>query len=299
MPSIKGISSILFIADNAPDERYAFEKTVAIAHKFQARIVIMDVLELSALEGEAIREIHLIVNLQEKLLEVRTKELQDMIAPYLSSGLEMRIKVRIGRLHLEAVHAINRGGHKLLIKGAKGPKNHPQAIGPMDTRLIHHAHCPVLILRQQKPGPVISAVALGSTHGNDSQIEDLVYRFGDALADMSQTTLHLAHAWELPDEKILRAVGTENENELLRLKIKESHQALVNKMMARHPNIKASPHLLEGWASNVIPKLVDELQAGMLVMGFNQRNAQGNRVPGSILEVILHLITCSVMIVKS
>ncbi|MCW8825282.1 MAG: universal stress protein [Gammaproteobacteria bacterium] len=299
MTGIKGINSILFIADNAPDERYAFKKTVDFAQKFQARIVIMDVLELSALEGDVIRKVHSIANLQEKLLEVRTKELQDMIAPYLSSGVEMRIKVRIGRLHQEAVQAISRGGHKLLVKSIKGPKNHPQSIGPMDTRLIHHVPCPVLILRKHNPGPVISAVALTSNHGDESLIEDQVFRFGHALADMSQTTLHLAHAWELPDEKILRAVGTENENELLRLRIRESHQYLIDKMMARHPEIIASPHLLEGWASSVIPKLVDELQAGMLILGFNQRNVQGNMTPGSILEVILHLANCSIMIIKS
>jgi universal stress protein E len=298
MPTVKGINSILFIADNAPDEAYALRRAVELAGAWCARLVVMDVLEVSAVEGAVLRRLHPLVGLQDKLLKAREEELNAMIAPYASSGLDIRIKVDTGRLHLEAVRSISRGGHKLLIKGAKGPVQEPRAIGPMDARLIRLCPCPVMILRDLPRGPVLAAVALDSSQGEEGRGDDALLRLANTLAAMNGTPLHLAHAWELPDAKVLRAVSSADESELLRLKIEEAHRALLDKMIARNPTISVIPHLLEGWASHTIPKLVEELQVELLVVGAARKEAQECPALGSILEVIIHQVGCSILVAK-
>jgi nucleotide-binding universal stress UspA family protein len=298
MTTVKGINSILFIADNAPDEGYALKRAVELAEAWRARLVVMDVLEVSALEGVVLRRIHHLVGLQEKLLQARKNELETMVAPYAASGLDIRVKVGTGRLHFEVVRAISRGGHKLLIKGAKGPAQEPRAIGPMDSRLIGLSPCPVMILREQPRGPILAAVALDTGYGEEGSVDSALLRLSDALARMNETSLHLAHAWELPDAKVLRAVSSADDTELLRVKIEEAHRALLEKMIECHPHIPVIPHLLEGWASHTIPRLVAELQVELLVIGSAQKGAGECPALGSILEVIIHQVGCSILVVK-
>jgi universal stress protein E len=298
MSTVKGINSILFIADNAPDEAYALRRAVELAGAWCARLVVMDVLEVSAVEGTVLRRLHPLVGLQEKLLKARAEELTAMVAPYASSGLDIRVKVDSGRLHLEAVRSITRGGHKLLIKGAKGPVQEPRAIGPMDARLIRLCPCPVMILRDLPRGPVLAAVALDSSLGEEGRSDDSLLRLAHTMAVMNDMPLHLAHAWELPDAKVLRAVSSADESKLLRAKIEAAHRELLEKMIARHPSIAATSHLLEGWASHTIPKLVSELQVELLVVGAARKGAEECPALGSILEVIIHQVGCSILVAK-
>lgn len=298
MSSVKGITSILFIADSAPDEHYALRRAVAMATAWQARLVVMDVLELSSLEGDVLRRVNPAIKLQERLLRAREEALQTMIQPYASLGLDIRVKVGIGRLHLEAVRAISRSGHKLLVKGAKGPAQEPRAIGPMDSRLIRLSPCPVMILRERPPGPVLAAVALSTSHGEEGLVDSALLRLAHTFAVFDEVPLHLVHAWELPDAKVLRAVSSADDSELLREQIEGAHRALLEKMISRHPQIPVIPHLQEGWASHVVPKLIDELQVGLLVIGAAGKGGAECPTMGSILEVILYQAGCSILVVK-
>ncbi len=298
MSGIRGFNSILFIADNAPDEQYALRRAVEMASQWQARLVVMDVLELSALEGDVLRRVNPTVKLQERLLQAREEALHRMILPYASLGMDIRVRVGIGRLHTEAVRAISRGGHKLLIKGAKGPAQEPRAIGPMDSRLIRLSPCPVMILREQTRGAVLAAVALDTTHGDEGRGDNALLRVAHIFAAINDVPLHLVHAWELPDAKVLRAVSSADDSELLRDQIEDAHKALLEKMIARHPHIPVIPHLQEGWASHVVPKLIDELQVELLVIGAAGKEGLECPTMGSILEVILYQVRCSILVVK-
>ncbi|MCW9028930.1 MAG: universal stress protein, partial [Kangiella sp.] len=238
------------------------------------------------------------VKLQEKLLLAREAALQEMIRPHASTGLEIRVKVGIGRLHLEAVRAIRRSGHKLLIKGARGPAQDPRAIGPMDSRLIRLSPCPVMILRERVRGPILAAVALDTSHGNEGLGDDALIRLGHTFAAMNDLPLHVVHAWELPDAKVLRAVSSVDDSEFLRGQIELAHTGLLEKIIARHPHIPLIPHLQEGWASHVVPKLIDELQVELLVIGAEGKEGSECPTLGSILEVILYQVGCSILVVK-
>ncbi len=298
MPGIKGINSIIFIADSAPDEDFALKRTMEIAKSWNARVMVMDVIELSTLEGDVLRSEYPQLKLQEKLLKAREEEIRNIIRPYTDQGTEIKIKVSTGRYHHAVIHAITRGGHKLLIKAPKGPKQEPGAIGPMDRRIISRAPCPVLLLRDIQATAILAAVALDQRHDPTLKSDDMLVRFASAVAEIRQVPLHLVHAWDLPDEKILRAVSSASESEHLKQKIEKAHQELLNKLLQRHPDTTATTHLVEGWASHIVPRLVKELNISLLVIGASQKEKSDYCRLGSISEVILQQVECSALIIK-
>lgn len=298
MAGIKGINSIIFIADNAPEEDFALRRTMEIAKSWNARVMVMDVIELSTLEGDVIRRDYPQLKLQEKLTRAREDELKNKIRPYTEQGIEIKTKVTTGRYHHAVIHAITRGGHKLLIKAPKGPKQNPCAIGPMDRRIISRATCPVLLLRDIQATAVLASVALDQRHDPTLKRDDTIIDFASEVSAIRQVPLHLVHTWEVPDEKILRAVSSETESEHLKQSIERAHNDLLTSLLGRHPNLTATTHLLEGWASHIVPKLVKELDISFLVIGASQKDHIDSCRLGSISEVILQQIECSVLIIK-
>ena len=298
MPGIKGINSILFIADNAPEEDFALKRTMEIAKSWNARVVVMDVIELSTLEGDILRSEYPQMKMQEKLTAAREEELRCKIRPYADAGVEIKIKVSTGRYHHAVIRAITRSGHKLLVKAPKGPHQDPSTIGPMDRRIISRAPCPVLLLRDIQATAVLASLALDQRHDVTLKLDDTLVNFAMAISEIRQVPLHLVHAWELPDEKILKAVSSATESENLKHKIEKAHQRLLNNLLDRHPGITATSHLIEGWASHAVPKLVKDLDISLLVLGASQKERSDYCRIGSISEVILQQVSCSILIIK-
>ena len=298
MSVIKGINGIAFIADNGPDEGYALRRTIELAREWNARVLVMDVIELGTLEGELLRNEYPDGRIQGRLVDARLEELREKTAPYADQGVEIKVKVSSGRYHHEVVRAIIKSGCRLLIKAPKGPKLDPGAIGPMDRRLIAGSPCPILLMRDIDASGVLASISLDSRHDLTLKSDKLVIEFADLAARMRRVPLHLVHAWELPDERILRAVSSAAESDHFRRRIEEAHQRLLDKFLGKHPQIDATLHLMEGWASNVVPDLVKDLDISLLVIGASRKEKADGCPLGSILEVILSHTACSILITK-
>lgn len=298
---MKGVNSILFVADGAPDERYALERAMIYAASWGSRLVVMDVIEIPALEATVLKSVYPQTNILERLHQSRSEELEAMVSSCRVAGCDVRVTVSSGRLHTEVVKRVTRGGHKLLIKAARGPAHNPRGMGPMDLRLIRLSPCSVMVLREtaEHSGVLLAAAALDGPRGVQEALEQRQLWFGRLLASQEGAALHLAHAWDIPDARVLRAVSSDTQNSELRDYIEETHSRLLTQLVASAQGVEITPHLLEGWASHVIPRLVEELKVEMLLLGSRESGADNCPSLGSILHVILHQVNCPVLICKA
>ena len=131
-----------------------------------------------------------------------------------------------------------------------------------------------------------------------------------SLSADSGAELHIAHAWNLPYLSLYthRRAGIPKAviDGHLRDE-KKFHKNWLNRLMRKLAkwvgadalgNVKRRTHLPRGTPGLEIPKLIEKLNADVVIMGTVARTGISGFVMGNTAEQILDKVTCSVLAVK-
>jgi len=230
-------------------------------------------------------------------------------------GNDLKIKIVEGRPHVEIVREVIRNGYDLVIKPVGPGDLIDRLLGRLDLRLLRHCPCPVWLSKGEAYGEfdtVLAAVDGGRP--NSEAVEDALNRqileLAYSLCADNEARLHVGHAWYLPYMSMYthRRAGFSKKvlDEYLSDEMK-FHKNWLNRLMRRATKwvgtdmskpVKRHTHLPQGTPGLEIPKLIEKIQADVVIMGTVARAGISGFVMGNTAEQILDKITCSVLAVK-
>jgi nucleotide-binding universal stress UspA family protein len=310
---MKQFRNLLFVIEPGNrDQQAALARAVALAEQNQAELTVLSVVDRPRLgpffSQSRAADIEQSVRAHE---QARIDSLLAACAPMSTIPSD----VRFGTPFLEAVRDVLRNHRDLVIKQAEDPRLSRLLFGGTDLHLLRKCPCPVWIVRpgeQSKYRRVVAAIDFDpwETEDIDGSLNDQILDLaaGVALADFAE--LHLAHAWEPVADSVVRVFGTDlSEDEILRGAAEEQagHQArlereaaqLVQRLGADSEGYLAPQlHLRQGSPRQVIPQIVKELDADLVVMGTLSRSGIPGFLIGNTAEAILDNLDCSVVTLK-
>lgn len=310
---MKQFRNLLFVIEPGDqDQQGSLARAASLAEQNQADLTVLSVIDRPRLgpffSQERAAEIEQSVRAHE---QARIDSLIAACAP----GTAIPSDVRFGTPFLEAIRDVLRNGRDLVIKQAEDPQLSRLLFGGTDLHLLRKCPCPVWILRPDEQSGyrrVVAAIDFDpwETEDVDDSLNDQILDLaaGVALADFAE--LHLVHAWEPVADSLVRVFGSDlSEDEILRGTDEEriGHQAQLEREAAQLVTRLGSDsggylapqlHLRQGSPRQVIPKLVDELGADLVVMGTLSRSGIPGFLIGNTAEAILDSLGCSVVTLK-
>ncbi len=204
-----------------------------------------------------------------------------------------------GKTFLEAIRAVLRNKYDLLIKPAENPNYIERLFGSDDMQLLRNCPCPVWLTRAEENSNyacIMAAVDLNPyiPDAVDQNINQHILDLSSSLALSDFASLHLVHIWDAPGEMIV-SLWSDNPKEA---SMTYDQQLRGHIGAEAYNHLSPQFHLRQGTASRVIPEMVKELQADLVVMGTVARTGIAGLIIGNTAEAILEQIQCSVLAVK-
>lgn len=250
----------------------------------------------------------------QRALESRLHQLAE---PLRNRGLAASVSVRAGKPASEVAHACSETKSTLLIKQL-GTDSEPAA-SPTDLQILREAPCGVLMRKHDAPADfpkrVLAAVAppippsetdiLNIQAPPDLERLALNQRVLSAALEFAQLTgaeVHVAHAWHVPGEGLLRnepLLNKQQVNDYVE-SVRLAHQEALARFMA-HAGASIPPehwHLAKGSPPAVLADLVKRLGIDLLIMGTVVRSGVPGFLLGSTTESIAREAPCSILALK-
>jgi nucleotide-binding universal stress UspA family protein len=140
------IQSILVPIDFSPPSKQALDFAVTFARQFKARLTLLHVIEPVA----APEFVTPLAMEEDKVIAIAKNELESVIkAAGIPRGLVEKVLVRVGRSYREITEAARTRKVGVIIISTHGYTGLKHAVlGSTTERVVRHAPCPVLVLRQ-------------------------------------------------------------------------------------------------------------------------------------------------------
>ena len=299
------ISNILVIVDPTAQTHPAVEKAAILAQRFNAR------LELFACETKESRAMryssHLAKGGSIEFITHLRAVLDEIAKPLRARGVDTCVEVTSGDpLHTQLLERTRKTSADLVVKDTH---HHSLAKRTFITNTDWHLirGCPVpLLLTKEKPwsSSLVIAAAVDPGHVNDKPVvlDNRILDWAEALRNKLRGSLSAMHAY-LPVALTAEvATGMPTMMSALTPKMMEEERADVLQRMTA----LCAPYGMDaqrvivqlGVASDVIPRVAEELAADVVVMGAISRSGLERIFIGSTAERVLETLPCDVLVIK-
>jgi universal stress protein E len=311
---MKRFSNILLVADAGLDESAAFERALAIAISNQATLTLIDIVD--DLSGEMQSMVTNVTpeQLNEYAVSEKREQLGKMVSAATTKGIDINVKVLIGKPFLEIIGQVLRHNYDLVLKSvAPSKKLRTGIFGSTDMHLIRKCPCPVWMIKRPDHDRYRSIVAAVDRDPEDTKRDSLnrpILEMATSLALAESSELHIVHAWEFHAESFLRSPRSkhtedevdkmvaeeESQRKLWLEQLVEDYSVAVGKEALDF--VKPTLHLIKGRARQVVPEKVQELDVDLIIMGTVARVGVPGFFMGNTSESILNQIDCSTLTIK-
>ena len=249
-----------------------------------------------------------IADIQEIAIQNQQEELSAFIASLgkAEKNIHIASKILVGTPHTEIIRETLRSSHDLVMIAARMESRVKEMLfGTTVMHLIQKCPCPVWVMR---PAPVTEQnriLAFVNPDPFDSKkmwLSAGVIEIAVHLASIEKSELHITHIWTKYPEHILYCYAGVPINVLDNLvdekqkSYKKWIYSLLNKRITE--SSKCHVHFLEGETETLIPKIVREVQAGLIVSGIIPQSPHTEVFSDSTVEETLHETDCSIITVK-
>jgi nucleotide-binding universal stress UspA family protein len=300
---MKRFKNILFFADGVLQAGPAIERAVALARINDARLTVIDVID--GQESSPLLQSRLGSDLNQILREHRRQMLEDMVQPFNEPDSLIYTQVLSGAPFIEVIRSVLRHRFDLVIKSARSPAGFSERLlGSTDMHLMRKCPCPVWIDGPAAALPYRRILAAVDPTGDEADnCSRLIMDLASSLAQRESAQLHVAHAWSLYGESMLRhgraritPAGVDELIEQTRSARLAKFDALLTPYGMSANDSEA--HLLKGNAATIIHELSQDLAVDLVVMGTVGRTGVPGFFIGNTAEEVLQATTTSVLAVK-
>jgi universal stress protein E len=233
--------------------------------------------------------------------ESRLRSLEDLARPSLPPG-RVRSTMLDGEVpwHSVVLHAIAHPPDLLVV-----PARGEDPFGPDSVTQHLFRKCPVPVWsvypgRVPFPRRVLAAVDPGVSGSVERDLGRRVLELALRVAGSGPIELHVAHAWSVPSEALIRSkFGAKRTKALLERQRKLAQEQLEDLITEAHlqPSI-AGTHLPAGNPASAILASAEEIDADLVVLGSAGHKGLAGILIGSTAEAIVTRMARSVAVVK-
>jgi universal stress protein E len=300
------VRSILAIVDPGAHEHIGVAKAAALARAFQAQ------LHLFICDTQLSREMRMIAGLgthPENPLTINLQPmLEDLAGPLRQSGLQVTTDTAFAdRLHEGLLDRITAVKPDLVVKDTH---HHSLArrtiVTNTDWHLIRECPAPLLLTKNVAwaARPTLLA-AIDPEHVNDkaAALDQEILSWSSRVRDALHGQLHAVHAF-IPLAIATTAAtgaplaGTLATPELIRDEETQKRQR-ISQLATRDGLAAADIHVSLGTAGDVLPRVAQEVNADIIVMGAIARSPIKRLFIGNTAERVLEHLPCDALIVKT
>jgi len=298
--------SILVAASPGHLQPSTLRAAVKLADANNAHLTVLDVLvplpgwrKKTNVEGR-------VVDVETALLRDREGRIRHLIENT-QAGSDPEVIVTQGEPFLEVIRHVLEYGHDLVMVGEpaaeKGTDTHLSS-GVM--HVLRKCPVPVWVMRPSRARK-LRILALVDPNSGDQvhdDLNDLVMELATSLTRRDGGELHVGHAWHLAGESTLRSSPyVELPGAMVDVMVQDAeakHRDQLDVLTGRHDvgELGGSIHMVAGEPAEVLPRLADRLDIGLIVMGTVGRTGLRGLIMGNTAETILRSVGCSVLAVK-
>ena len=144
---MKRFKNILFVKEQATDNKAALERTVTLARDNQASLTVIDVVEDTPTGFSAIPKGFTAQTLQQAIIEERQEQLEHLVA-FARKKMTIETKIITGIPYLEITRKVLRDGHDLVIKPTLNSLSlKTRLFGGTDLHLLRKCPVPVWLMK--------------------------------------------------------------------------------------------------------------------------------------------------------
>lgn len=295
---------ILVLVSPDPEMPRVIARAAELAERNRARLTLIDVVPGLGTRRIGRGAAGTTVDLQELLVEARRAELEDLASRVMT--VETRVVVEVGVRFAKVIERVVEYEHDLVIT-APDRSESSRGLRGASTTLHLLRKCPVPVWdddpRTWGRPDVVVAVGPFPEDGEIGSLNRTLIELGVSLARIQGGQVHLVHAWRLEGEHLLR-------NSKVRLQPTQvdalvDEERIANEKTFDHildgidiSGMDPKLHLVHGRASDVIGRVVDDVQPGVVVMGTLARAGLRGLIIGNTAERILGDLEASVIAVK-
>ncbi len=237
----------------------------------------------------------------ERIAEAERAEVEQRLTRWTADceGRSAGVIVRSGNAALTIVKEVLGGDHDLVVVTTDEDQEDRATI----KRLLRKCPCPVWVIRPTRARTQRVMVAV-NPESDEAELNQMLLQLGAALVDLGGGEFHVAHAWELYAEDLMRSPlhgGCSDAEiaELRREERSERHRDLLALVGSALPGtIGWDLHLVNGPPAPTIVELVGRHRINLLVMGTVARRGIAGVMMGNTAEQILDQVGCSVLTAK-
>jgi len=312
--NMKHFKNVLYVSEASVAQGPAIARAMSLAENNQADLTVIEVVPVVTVSMSTPPSGPTSAELQTAMVNKRRNELETLIAPY-KQRFSIRLDVLMGKTFLEAIRAVIRNKHDLLIKPAENPNFIERLFGSDDMHLLRKCPCPVWLTRPEEKANyacILAAVDFNPDIMTDTVNQNLnqqILELSSSLALSDFAALHFIHVWDAPADMMVRS-WADNPDDAGMAYVegeRSRHERALNRLRDQlrdqigeesYDYLSPQFHLRRGAASTVIPETAKQLQADLVVMGTVARTGIAGLLIGNTAEAILEQLQCSVLAVK-
>ena len=295
-------NNVLVVLDPTTEQQKALDRALELSRKQGGKLTaFLSVYEfsyemttmLSGDEREAMKQ---------AVIKDREIWLSGLLEPATAAGLDIAIQVVWHNRPFEAVvKAVLEHNFDLVIKGTHDHDVLKSMIfTPTDWHILRKCPCPVLLVKEHawpEQGNIIAAVNAGSEQEHHKSLNKRVITKALQMAELLHAKVYLVNAYPGTPVNIAIEIPEFNPQEY-NSTLQRHHKDAV-KLLADDYAIPAEQcHVLEGMPEDVIPKLAQQLDAEMVVIGTIGRTGLSAAIIGNTAEHVIDRLDCDVLAVK-
>lgn len=289
---MKRFKNILAVYNDAVGDDDVLTQAVTLAQRNDSRLTLIEVIDDVASSAAQIAE--------------RRKRLSRMAVSIDKEGIQVETTSCAGTPFLQIVRQVLRGRHDLVIMAAEGGGDIKRLFfGSTSMHLMRKCPCPVWILKPGQRANYARILAAVNTKSEEVDVGELNVKIMDlatSLARLNDSEIHIVHAWQLSGRDLdsIRSEITDEVRARLLHRNELLHREPVERLLERYvlDDLQHHVHVVHGIAESLLPKIAQEKDIDLIVMGTIGRTGIAGLFMGDTAELILRQVECAVLTVK-
>ncbi|MFC4699426.1 universal stress protein UspE [Glaciecola siphonariae] len=292
-------SRILVVFDPYHKEQSAFQRACYLAEKTNASILLVSCIFDETYDMTNFLTTEQRVDMKAALLNGQSKAMQAYVS---RCDAQVQTKAIWNKSLYRGIVDVATHEHcDLIVKSCKQHNKLAQKVfTPNDWHLLRVSPINVLMVKEHswpENGNIVSAVSIDTNDSVHNLLSDRVCKVSCDLAKVIDANVHLANTFAGAPVHIAIEVPSFNA-QAYNEDVQARHLEEINAIAKQHDLPSNHVHVSEGLPEDVIPKLCEQLDAELLVLGSVGRRGISAALLGNTAEHIIDKINCDTLVIK-